>query len=275
MRNKVIYVVVVLVVLTALAFLVSKRNTGKPVKNGSQQHSSSVTNKIAKVAVQPSSTTNEVAASPEAGKKPGQRVTKRPRVAAPDDDDSDAEFEEAERLTQALTDLLADNDMEAVLREALRLKKHPNAEVRSRVAFALNWVEMGDGLSELTSMLGDPDPEVAREIHGYWKTKVAEIEDSADKATLLGAAYTTFGDAIDAEFLGDILSEFQTVEDRDAVPRLSAMLEQSQSPEHIKEFISAMDFFTQPESMSETKEDALKALKAWEQKMAAEDKEEQ
>ena len=273
MRNKVVYVVVVLVVLTALAFLVSKRNAGKPVKNGPRQHSSSVTNKVVKVAVRPSSATNEAAASPEAGKKPGQRLAKRPRGAAPDD--SDADFEEAERLTQTLTDLLADNDMEAVLREASRLKKHPNAEVRNRVAFALNWIEMGEGLSELTGMLGDPDPEVARVICGYWKTKVSEIEDSSDKATLLDAAYTTFGDAIDTEFLGDILSEFQTVEERDAVPRLSAMLEQSKNTEHIKEFISAMDMFTQPEAMSETKEDALKALKAWEQKMAAEDKEAQ
>ncbi len=275
MRNKIVYSVIGLVVLAFLAFQVLNRNTGKTVKKGPQQHPSSVTNKVSKVAARSSAATNEVAAPSEAGKKPGQRMAKRPRSAAPDEADSDADYEEAERVTQTLTDLLADNDMEAVLREATRLKKHPNAEVRSRVAFALNWTELGGGLSELTSMLGDPDPEVAREIQGFWKTKVAEIEDSSDKATLLDAAYTTFGDSIDTEFLGDILSEFQTVEERDAVPRLSAMLEHAKNPEHVKEFISAMDAFTQPESMSETKQEALKALKAWEQKMAAEDKEEQ
>lgn len=190
----------------------------------------------------------------------GALKKRTPRFSVLEGDDLDAN--DASVITKVLDDLLDDDNFEAVLREAARLKTHADAEVRSRVAFALHWTGV-KGLGELTSMLGDSDPDVAREALDYWKSSLAEVDSSPDKAALLSAAAQALGPEMDSETFGELLSEFSMLDEYDAVPSLVDLLKQTEEPERIQEIIDTIDPIINSDTPMETKQDVELAVGQW------------
>ena len=167
-------------------------------------------------------------------------------------------------LLAKIDDLLDDDDYDKLLDQAAALIKHPNPEVRSKLAFGLHWAGLR-GLADLTTMLGDPDPEVAQEALDYWKTALADVESSADKAALLDAAYTVTGDFTEDALVDDLLSEMLFVEDElAAAAHLMEMARQSKNPEHQEKFIETMDSISMPDEESANIQQAIDNLRKWE-----------
>jgi len=167
-------------------------------------------------------------------------------------------------LLAEIDDLLDDDDYDTLLEHAAVLVKHPNPEVRSKVAFGLHWAGLR-GLADLTTMLGDPDPEVAQEALDYWKTALSDIESSHDKAALLDAAYTVSGDFTSDALVEDLLSEMMFVDDELVVAaHLIEMAKQSKNPSHHEKFIETMDSISMPDEESANIQQAIKNLRDWE-----------
>lgn len=190
----------------------------------------------------------------------GSLKKRTPRFGVLEGEDLDPN--DASVITKVLDDLLDDDNFAAVLREAVRLKTHADAEVRSRVAFALHWTGV-KGLGELTSMLGDPDPDVAREALDYWKSSLAEVDSSPDKAALLSAAAQALGPGMDSEMFGDLLTEFSMLDEYDAVPSLVDLLKQTEEPERVQEIIDTIDPIINSDTPMETKQDVELAVGKW------------
>ena len=181
------------------------------------------------------------------------------------------EMTDATVTTKVLDGLLDDDNISGVLREASHLKKDPNPDVRSRVAFALNWTGI-KGLAELTSMLGDPDPEVASEVMSYWKMQLAEVESSSDKAALLSAAVDALGTGMNSDTLSDLLMEFTMLDELDAVPNLVELLKRTNDPSQSRDIIDAIDPIINSDTPLETKDDVDNAVGVWlREKMAEQD----
>lgn len=181
---------------------------------------------------------------------------------------SDVNADDSAAVTAKLDDLLDDEDYDAVLREAVRLKNHPNAEVRSRVLLALHWTGL-KGLGDLTGMLKDPDPDVAKEAMDYWKMALSEVENSADKAELLTAAAAVLGGDMPDETFNDLLPEINTLEEADAVPALLSLLRQTEDADQITEIIGTLDTIVNSDTPMETKDDAEKAAQEWSKAQAS------
>lgn len=166
-------------------------------------------------------------------------------------------------LLAKIDDLLDDDDYDKLLDQAAALIKHPNPEVRSKLAFGLHWAGLR-GLADLTTMLGDPDPEVAQEALDYWKTALADIESSDDKAAMLDAAYTVTGDFTEDGLVDDLLSEMLFVEDElAAAAHLMEMARQSKNPAHQEKFIETMDSISMPDEESANIQQAINNLNKW------------
>ena len=165
-------------------------------------------------------------------------------------------------ITKDLDNFLDDDNFAGVLREAARLKKNPNPEVRSRVAFALNWTGV-KGLAELTSMLGDPDPDVASEAMTYWKMELADVESSADKAALLTAAVDALGPEMDADVFSDLLMEFTMLDEIDAVPNLVELLNRTNDPGQSREIIDTTASIINSDQPMDTKDKVNRAFQLW------------
>ncbi len=167
-------------------------------------------------------------------------------------------------LLAEVDDLLDDDDYDTLLEHAAVLIKHPNPEVRSKLALGLHWAGLR-GLPDLTTMLGDPDPEVAQEALDYWKTALADIESSQDKAALLDAAYTVTGDFTPDALVEDLLSEMMFIDDELVVAaHLIEMAKQSKNPSHHEKFIETMDSISMPDEDSGNIQQAIKNLRDWE-----------
>jgi hypothetical protein len=178
---------------------------------------------------------------------------------------------EVDAATAKLDDLLDDEDYDALLAEAKNLLQHPNSEVRSRVAFALQWAGL-KGLDTLTAMLADPDPDIVREAFDYWKTAVTDISSDDAKAALLDAAYTTTGDSTDKSVLEDIVHEISLLENEFlAVEHLIQMANESKNKEHVSMFIEALDGFSQPENDSVSLKEAVDNVNFWKREKEAEE----
>lgn len=196
----------------------------------------------------------------------GAPKKRTPRFSVLEEDDLDPN--DASVITKVLDELLDDDNFDAVLREAARLKTHADAEVRSRVAFALHWTGV-KGLGELTSMLGDPDPDVAREAMDYWKSSLAEVDSSPDKAALLSAAAQALGPGMDSDTFGDLLTEFSMLDEYDAVPSLVDLLKQTEEPERVQEIIDTIDPIINSDAPMETKQDVEQAVGQWAKEQTA------
>jgi len=179
------------------------------------------------------------------------------------------ETDDAAVLTQTLNDLLDSDDFKGVLKEARRLRTHPNAEVRSRVAFALSWAGV-QALPDLTAMLTDPDPDVAREALDYWKNELADLDSDADKAAMLGSAAKVFGEDISDDFLSDLVMECATLEPEVALPQLSVMLQQVQSKEQIEEVTDAIQAIISADEPATTKDGTVQQINEYLARQAAE-----
>ena len=147
---------------------------------------------------------------------------------------------EEDKITRRLTDLLDDDKQDAALEEAKLLKKHPNAEVRSTAASAFHWLGV-KGLESLTSMLDDPDPDVAKEAYGHWRDVIGELQSDYDKASLLVAATQVYGDSISMEVLEELVLDAQMLDDMDAIAALKEMLKEMNDPEKITLVGEAID----------------------------------
>lgn len=147
---------------------------------------------------------------------------------------------EADKVVRNLDNLLDDEKRDAALAEALRLKTHPDAAVRSKAAFALNWLGV-QGLEGLTSMLADPDPEVAKEASDYWKDLLGELESDYDKASLLVAAAQAYGDSIPMDVLEEFVTELQMLDDMNTIAGLKKILEDMKDPAKVALIGEAID----------------------------------
>ncbi len=162
-------------------------------------------------------------------------------------------LEDSAIVTKALDAALDDDDADKILAEAARLKQHADPEVRSRVAFALSWLGMR-GLTDLTSMLTDPDPDVAAEVLGHWKSSLSEIESEPDKAALLGAAAEVLGSGMSDEMLSDLVMECSMLENEYALPQLVTLLGSVTKPEQKQEVIDALHTAMEHENPSDNEE---------------------
>lgn len=138
--------------------------------------------------------------------------------------------DEATKATRELDSLLDDDKNDDALKEAMRLRTHPDADVRSKVAFALKWLGL-EGLEGLTSMLNDPDPDVAEEVNGFWKDALNEIENDFDKTSLLVSAAQVYGKDVPVDVLEDIVTELQMLDDLNAISGLTALFKGVSDPE--------------------------------------------
>ncbi len=161
--------------------------------------------------------------------------------------------EDSAIVTKALDAALDDDDADKILAEAMRLKQHIDPEVRSRVAFALSWLGMR-GLTDLTSMLTDPNPDVAAEVLDHWKSSLSEIESESDKAALLGAAAEVLGPEISDEMLFDLMMECSMLENEYALPQLVTLLGSVTKPEQKQEVIDAIHSSMEHENPSDNEE---------------------
>lgn len=141
--------------------------------------------------------------------------------------------DESSKETKTLDEFLDDDKPEQALKEAMRLKNHPLPEVRSRAAFALSWLGI-KGLEGLTSMLADPDPDVAEEANGYWKDMLGELESEYDKTSLLVGAAQVYGDKIPVDVLEDVVMELEMLEDVNTIAGLTEILKGLNDPEKIE-----------------------------------------
>ena len=180
----------------------------------------------------PSKTVKPAVEKVKARKAEGGEVTSKPRRERKLETGSEA-------VMQKLDSAMDDNDVDSILKEARQLKQHPDPEVRSQVAFALSWIGLS-GLSELTTMLTDPDPEVATEVLDHWRTSLAEIESDTDKGAMLGAAAEVLGDEISDEVLSDIVMECSMLDNEIALKHLADILKTVTKPEQKTEVIDAI-----------------------------------
>lgn len=242
MRGKIgVVIAVVAVLLVGLLLFLKKGKAApsrQPVAVAKEVVAAAPSNQAA--AVQAPSTTNAVSKLPKKKSLPKSLTG-------------------SELVTKTLDGYLDDDDYDKVVAEAKRLKKNEDSEVRSRVAFALHWAGL-KGLAELTSMLNDPDPGVAREVLDYWKMSLNEIENSSDKAALLASAVAAYGDGIDKESLGSILSEFSMVDEADALPQLASILKLSNNSENTRIIIETIKEISQDDQKAENKDDAFKII---------------
>lgn len=177
---------------------------------------------------------------------------------------------DAMEVTRTLNALLDDDtDTEAILREARRLSRHPDPEVRSEAAFAFHWVGL-QALPDLTKMLGDPDPDVEDDVRTFWKDGVAGIENEADKADMLEAASEVFGDTISLDFLDDLVMELSMLEDDVALPRLVETLKRLEDKEQVELVTEAIEAITMPDEPAVGKAEVLRKAAQFQAELEAE-----
>lgn len=149
-----------------------------------------------------------------------------------------------------LDSALDDNDVDLILAESEKLKQHPDPEVRSRVVFALGWIGLS-GLPTLTSMLTDPDPDVAEEAVSSWRASLSSIKSDSDKAELLGSAAQSLGETMTDDFLFDVLLELSSLDGEYALPQLADLLAATTNPEHKEEIMDTLHTMMEHEDPSE------------------------
>ena len=136
----------------------------------------------------------------------------------------EAEDRRVEELVKPLDDALDNDDKEAILKVAARLKNDRSPEVRKQVAFALDWAGL-PGLELLTSMLGDPDPDVQSEVLDYWKGGLSEISDQTAKSAMLIEAVKMQGEGLSLDSFEEMVDTacFELDDDRYVVATLVEM----------------------------------------------------
>lgn len=131
-------------------------------------------------------------------------VRKNARKTAVGTNETETAESGTDEITKALDDALDSNNKAGILAEAKKLKKNPNPEVRSQVAFALDWLGV-EGLEELTSMLGDSDPDVAKDVLDYWESALSSINDQTTKANLLVSAIESQSDSLSNDSFQELI----------------------------------------------------------------------
>ena len=196
----------------------------------------------------------------------GQELDASASVPVVADDPQQAD---ARDVTRTLDALLDDDNTAAILREARRLSKHPDPEVRSRVAFAFNWVGV-QALPDLTSMLGDPDPDVEDDVRTFWKDRLSEVENEMDKADMLEAAAEVGGDTMSLDFLDDLVMELSMLEEEVALPKLVEMLKRVEDKEQVELLTEAIEAITMPDDSATTKAEAIQQALQYQAALEAE-----
>lgn len=104
---------------------------------------------------------------------------------------------EEQALADSFDEVVAENDLRAIVKASKKLAASTNAQLRAQVVSALGFFGK-DALAELTPFMADADKEVAESAIGQVELAIQGIEDHAD-AFLLSASYAnTFTDNEDA-----------------------------------------------------------------------------
>jgi hypothetical protein len=165
--------------------------------------------------------------------------------------------DEATKATATLDSLLDEGENADALKEAMRLKTHPNPDVRIKAAFALKWLGL-EGLEGLTTMLVDPDPDVAEEANNYWKDMLNEIDSDYDKASLLVSAAQIYGKDVPIDILEDIVTELQMLNDQNTIAGLVELLKGVSDPERVQLIGDAINAMADEDSPDLAKEQRLR-----------------
>ena len=248
MNNKIIFAVLAVAVVAVVAVMVMR---------GERNGSDSTNSDPLAVVASPKPTDKNVGRSEAAKLTSDKKLVSSPGHVEVEIDERDLiDEEKIGAITRDLEEMLDDDNRSGILREAERLYRHPEPEVRSRVAFALDWVGL-PALPLLTKMLVDPDPEVAEEVQDFWRGTLAEVENEFDKAEMLDAAAEIFGDDITLEFLDDLIIELDMLEEVVALPKLIEMLKRVEDQECVDLLIEAIDSIVASDETPTTKADSL------------------
>lgn len=164
----------------------------------------------------------------------------------------------AEKLQQAL-----DDDKTAEINKlAKEMLASDNQEARIKAVEALGFAGW-DGLTTLTTLLLDPDPEVAEAARSAWQFQLSEMDDTNAKLKMMAGAATLVAEQ-DSEFLEELLTEYgMEAEDKQRID-LALSLYTEQLPDASKKVIvEALDEITQPDNDSSNIEEARKAIETW------------
>lgn len=124
-------------------------------------------------------------------------------------------------LSDKMQKLLDDGDESGAQTVARQLMGSEYSEVRRDVIAVFGWVGV-KALPDLSRMLADPDPDVARDAFEHWKRAVSEVADDASKAELLTAGMSVLASQSDLEAC---VMEFDSLPDALAVRGLVTLIQ--------------------------------------------------
>ncbi|HNX33083.1 MAG TPA: HEAT repeat domain-containing protein [Kiritimatiellia bacterium] len=155
-----------------------------------------------------------------------------------------------EDVTKALDGALDADNASNILQEARLLLKHQNPEVRRRVVDALAWTGL-DGFKELTTLMTDPDPDVAEAAREAWKQEYSMMESSELKSELLKQVGDMAVQGGDNELAGDVVEMItmdMDMSDLVKVETLQGYLGQTEDAECIGKILDAINEVALPDT---------------------------
>lgn len=176
-----------------------------------------------------------------------------------------------EDVTQALDGALDADNASNILHEARLLLKHQNPEVRRRVVDALAWTGL-EGFKELTTLMTDPDPDVAEAAREAWKQEYSMMESSELKSELLKQVGDLAVQGGDNELAGDVVEMItmdMDMSDLVKVETLQGYLGQTEDKECIDKILGGINEVALPDPPIVNKDEAEVKLSDWKKEEAA------
>ena len=175
-----------------------------------------------------------------------------------------------EDVTQALEGALDADNASNILQEARLLLKHQNPEVRRRVVDALAWTGL-DGFKELTTLMTDPDPDVAEAAREAWKQEYSMMESSELKSELLKQVGDMAVQGGDNELAGDVVEMItmdMDMSDLVKVETLQGYLGQTEDAECIDKILGGINEVALPDQPIVKPEEVEDKLSGWKKEQA-------
>jgi hypothetical protein len=175
-----------------------------------------------------------------------------PRGAKAEDDDVDAAAQaEAERVIGPFQERLDSDDLKVVAAAGRQIMGHANKFVRIKAVEALAWADEA-GYKDLTGMIRDKDPEVAREALDAWALKTQTMENSKNKE----AAVMEVGEAalnMEADAFGMVLDAMIDMDDAWVLPVLQSYANQTDNQGKLDLIYDAVNSRAMPDDVVESK----------------------
>ncbi len=128
---------------------------------------------------------------------------------------------EEQQVIDEIDRLLGDDEVKTAVQLARRLMKSSNPDVRREAVDAFGWAGT-QGLTELSEMLVDPDPDVAGDAFDNWESAAEDVEDEATQANVLCEGINKLTNSEDIE---SALMTFDSMENNVAVPAIVMIIQ--------------------------------------------------